>query len=50
MKDSAGQQQHREETFKDCGRIILIEIPFVAFGGVGDLAHFLLPKDSEGTM
>lgn len=36
MKDEAGQQQaphDGQQTFKDCGTLILIEIPFVAFGG-----------------
>lgn len=45
LKDKAGQRQAPhdvEQTFKDCGRLILIKIPFVAFGGVGGLALDLL--------
>lgn len=36
MKDEAGQQQaphDGQQTFKDCDTLILIEIPFVPFGG-----------------
>lgn len=64
MKDEAVQQQaphDGEQTFKDWGRLTLIEILFVAFGGEGGLAHFLLffffffllsdvPKDNGGAV